>query len=217
MLRTPRERLPRPSARKNPITHAAASETSVSSSARSAPSRYGSEESASQKMWVSKLASTRDRGLLHVGHRDLVLQRDLPQRLVLLQRSDRRTKRRAELLVGRAVVDAERIRLGEEVGDCELARMLLLLEGAGCVLGENGIGTSDQQLRHRVRVAGVALEIHLSPAGRLELVVQRLEVLLVLRPRLDGDVLPGQVVRPLDPLRVAALNDERAMCLHVAH
>ena len=41
------------------ITQAAANETSVNSRARSAPLQYGLEVSASQKMWVSKLASTR--------------------------------------------------------------------------------------------------------------------------------------------------------------
>ena len=58
-LRTDLKRLLRPNARKNPITQATANETSVSSSARSAPCQYGPEVSASQKMWVSKLASTR--------------------------------------------------------------------------------------------------------------------------------------------------------------
>ena len=43
------------------MTHAAASETHVSSMARSAPVQYGLDVSASQKMWVSKLASTRRR------------------------------------------------------------------------------------------------------------------------------------------------------------
>ena len=41
------------------MTQAVASETSVSSMARSAPFQYGLEESASQKMCLSKLASTR--------------------------------------------------------------------------------------------------------------------------------------------------------------
>ena len=52
-------RLLRPSASRNPITQAAASETSVSSRARIAPCQYGLDVNASQKTWVSKLASTR--------------------------------------------------------------------------------------------------------------------------------------------------------------
>src|SRR5919197_3835681 len=97
MPRTMRERLARPSARAKPITHAAASEMTVASMARSAPVRYGLERSASQKMWVSKLASTRGRGLLHVGHRKLPLQRELLQRPVALQLGDRGAQALAEL------------------------------------------------------------------------------------------------------------------------
>src|SRR5205807_9205523 len=132
--------------RKNPITQAAASETRVSSRASSAPSRYGLDVSASQKRWRSKLASTRDYDLLHIGHRDLVLRGDLPQRPVLLQLLDRGTERGAELRVGLAVVDPERIRLGEQIGDRELAGVLLLLVRPGRVLREHGVGPADQQL-----------------------------------------------------------------------
>src|SRR5919199_2421713 len=97
MPRTTRERLARPSARAKPITHAAASETTVSSTASSAPVRYGLERSASQKMWVSKGASTRGGGLPHVGHRKLMLQREPLQRPVALQLRDRGPQRLAEL------------------------------------------------------------------------------------------------------------------------
>ena len=41
------------------MMHAAASDATVSSKARSAPFQYGLEVSACQKMWVSKVASTR--------------------------------------------------------------------------------------------------------------------------------------------------------------
>src|SRR5918911_220839 len=125
MPRTTRERLARPSARAKPITHAAASEMSVSSMARSAPVRYGLERSASQKIWVSKLASTRSCELLHVGQRDLVLQRELPQRSVLLELRDRDAERLPDLRVRLAVVDPERVPLREQVCDRELPGMLL--------------------------------------------------------------------------------------------
>src|SRR5919202_6654730 len=145
MPRTTRERLPRPSARKNPITHAAASETTVSSTARSAPVLYGLERSASQKMWVSKLASTRGRGLPHVGHRKLMLQREPLQRPVLLQLRDRGPQRRPELRVRPAVVDPERVALGEEVRDRQLPRVLFLLERRGSVLRHDHVGAADEQ------------------------------------------------------------------------
>ncbi len=58
MLRVRRRVLSAPSATKNPITSAAASEAAVSSSAVSAPLQYGPEESAAQNRCVSKLAST---------------------------------------------------------------------------------------------------------------------------------------------------------------
>src|SRR5918911_4309097 len=119
MPRTIRERLARPSARKNPITHAAASETTVSSMARSAPVQYGLDRSASQKMWVSKAASTRGCDLLHVAHRDLVLHGELLQRPLLPERRDRAAERLPELRLRLAVVDPERVLLGEQVRDRE--------------------------------------------------------------------------------------------------
>src|SRR5437867_17086 len=97
-------RLPLPSARKNPMTHAEASDATVSSRARSAPFQYGLEENASQKMWVSKVASTRVDRLLHVSRRNLLLCCELLERAVLLQRFDRRLERGAELLVGLSIV-----------------------------------------------------------------------------------------------------------------
>src|SRR5919204_3290105 len=187
-----RERLARPSARAKPITHAAASEMTVTSMARSAPVRYGLERSASQKMWVSKLASTRGRGLPHVGHRKLMLQREPLQRSVLLQLRDRRAQRLPELRVRLAVVDPERVALREEIRDHELPRMLLLLERGRGVLRHDRVGAADEQLRDGVRVAGIALQVHLRPALGLEPLVQGLEVLLVLRPGLHGDGLSGQ-------------------------
>src|SRR5438128_2491665 len=145
-----RERLPRPSARKNPITHAAASETTVSSTARSAPVRYGLDRSASQKMWVSKAAITRGRGLRHVGHRKLMLQREPLQRPVLLQLRDRGAQRLPELPVRLAVVDPERVALREEIRDRQLPRLLLLLERGRGVLRHDRVGAADEQLRHGV-------------------------------------------------------------------
>src|SRR5919199_5955361 len=161
MPRTTRERLARPSARAKPITHAAASETTVSSMARSAPVRYGLERSASQKTWVSKAASTRAPRLLHVGHRKLPLQREPLQRPVALQLRDRDPQRRPELPVRLAVVDPERVALGEEVRDRQLPRVLLLLVGRGGVLRHDRVGAADEQLRDGVRVAGIALQVHL--------------------------------------------------------
>ena len=169
-----RKRLLRPSARKKPITHATASETSVNSRARSAPFQYGLELSASQKMWVSKLASTRARDLLHVRDRDLMLGCDLLQRAVLLQCLDRGAERGAHLLVRRAVIDPERVRLREQVGERELARMGCSLICTRGVLGQDGIGASDQELRNGIRVTRIALQRELRPARRLELVVRAL-------------------------------------------
>src|SRR5919109_933395 len=125
------------------MMHAAASEASVSSIARSAPVRYGSDESASQKMSVSKLASTRRCVLLHIGHRDLMLRRDLLQRPALLEFLHRGAERGPELRVRLAVVDPERVRLREEVRDRELAGVLLLLERTGRVLRQHRIGATD--------------------------------------------------------------------------
>src|SRR4051812_44904198 len=98
-------RLSFPSARKNASTDAAPSVAHVSSRARSAPLQYGPEVSASQKICLSKLATTVAPNLLHVGDRNLMLRRDLLHRPVLLQRLDRAAQRRSQLLVRRAVVD----------------------------------------------------------------------------------------------------------------
>src|SRR3954452_9277974 len=56
MLRTERRGLELPSAAKNPMTIAVASDTAVSSRASSAPLQYGPEESAVQNRCESKLA-----------------------------------------------------------------------------------------------------------------------------------------------------------------
>src|SRR5439155_6906840 len=159
--RMARLRLPLPSARKNPMTHAVASDATVSSRARSAPSQYGLEESASQKMWVSKVASTRADRLLHVTRRNLLLRCELLERAVLLQGLDRRLQRGAELRVGFSVVDAEGIRLGEQVSDRELTRVLLLVRASRRVLRQDRISSSYEDLRDRVLVARVTLEGHL--------------------------------------------------------
>src|SRR5438128_817461 len=183
--------------------------------ARSAPLQYGPEESASQNRWVSKLASTLAASLLHVTRGNLLSGRELLQGSVLLECLDRAAQGGPELLVRRAVVDPEGVGLREEVRDREFARMLLLLVRTFRVLSEHGIRASDQQLRDRVGVARIALEVHLRLPGRLELVVQVLEVLLVLGPRLNGDVLSGQVTRGFDARQAAALDAESALRLHV--
>src|SRR5438034_11368413 len=104
-------------------------------------------------MWLSKLASTLATNLLHVGHGNLVLRRDLLQRPILLQRLDRTTQSRPQLLVRRAVVDAERVGLGEQVRNRELPGVLLLLIRTGRVLRQHRIGTADQDLPDGVGVA----------------------------------------------------------------
>src|SRR5438105_1175346 len=110
--------------------------------ARSAPFQYGPEVSASQKRWVSKLASTRGRTLLHVRRRQLVLRGELRHRAVLLQRRDRTPERGPERGVRLAVVDPERVLLGEQVGDLQLAGVLAdLVRGRG-VLREDGVGAA---------------------------------------------------------------------------
>src|SRR5438309_5322060 len=197
-----RLRLPLPSARKNPMTHAAASDAIVSSRARSAPFQYGLEMSASQKMWVSKVASTRVDRLLHVSRRDLLLRCEPLERAVLLQRLDRRLASGAELLVGLSVVDAKGVRLGKQIRDRELARVLLLVRTRCRILGQHCIGSPEEDLGDRILVPRVALEVHLRLARRLELVVQGLEVILVFRACLDGDVLSREIVRALDRLGI---------------
>src|SRR5262245_15330864 len=189
-LRSGRARLSAPSARKNATTVAAASDAIVSSSASSAPCQYGLDDSASQKTCASKLASTAAAALPHVADRDLILRREPPQGAVLLELLDRRAKGRAELLVRRAVVDAEGVGLGEQIRDRELPGMLLLLVRPRRVLGQNRVRPADQELRHRVGVAGIALQRELRPSAGLELLVERLEVLLVLRPCLHRNRLP---------------------------
>src|SRR5205823_12726088 len=106
----------------------------------------------------SKLASTRGAKLLHVTRGDLLLLRQLLQRPVLLQRGDRRAERLPELRVRLAVVDPEGVGLREEVPDRELARVLPLLVRALGVLREDCVRAADQELRDRVRVAGVAAQ-----------------------------------------------------------
>src|SRR2546425_1040545 len=81
----------------------------------------------------------------------------------------------------------------EELRDRQLAGVLRLLVTAFGVLCQHGVGTADQQLRDRVGVAGIALQVHLRLARRLELIVQRLQVHLVLRSGLNRDILPGEV------------------------
>src|SRR2546428_4080109 len=164
-----RLRLPLPSARKNPMTHAAASDAIVSSRARSAPFQYGLEESASQKTWVSKVASTRVESLLHVSRRDLLLSCELLERAVLLQRLDRRLERGPELRVGLSVVDAKGVRLGEQVRDRELARVLPLVRAGRRVLGQHCIGSPEADFRDRLLVARVGLGGPLRLACGLEL------------------------------------------------
>src|SRR5438105_12191793 len=170
--RTTRKRDERPRASGNPSRMAAPSDAHVSPMARSAPLQYGPEESASQNRWVSKLASTLAASLLHVTRGNLLSGRELLQGAVLLECLDRAAQGGPELLVRRAVVDPEGVGLGEEVRDRELARMLLFLVRTFRVLSEHGIRASDQQLRDRVGVARIALEVHLRLPGRLELVVQ---------------------------------------------
>src|SRR5689334_62430 len=137
--------------------------------ARSAPFQYGSEESASQKMCVSKLATTVATNLLHVAGGNLVLRRDLLHRAVLLQRLDRRLQTGPELLVGLAVVDPKRVRLREQIRDRELPGVRLALERTGRVLRQHGVGAADQELPDGVGVARIALQVHLRLAGGLEL------------------------------------------------
>src|SRR5207244_8534330 len=177
--------------RKNRIANAAASATTVSSRARSAPFQYGLEVSASQKMCLSKLANTSGSNLLHITHRNLLLLRQHLQRAVLLQRFDRGSQRRAELRIRLAVVDPERIGLREEIRDRQLAGIVLLLVRAGGVLRQHRVGPPEQDLGDRVLVPGIALQVHLRLARRLELIVQALEIVLVLRRSLNRDVLPG--------------------------
>src|SRR2546421_11625204 len=153
--------------------------------------------------------------LLHVTRGNLLLGRKLLQRPVLLQRGDRRPERLPELGIRLAVVDPEGVGLREEVRDRELSRMLLLLIGTFRVLRQDGVRATDQELCDRVRVARIAAQVHLRLAGSLEPVVQILQIQLVLRSALDGDVLTGEVVRRLDVLRVAALDDQRAVRAHV--
>src|SRR4051812_8880557 len=145
-MRTARNRDARPSASGKPSSTAAASAAHVSAMARSAPLQYGSEGSASQNRWVSKLASTLTGVLLHVTRGNLLLRRQLLERAVLPQRRDRALQRLPHLLVGLAVVDPERVLLGEEVGNPQLVRMLPLLVRAFRVLGQDSVGTADQQL-----------------------------------------------------------------------
>src|SRR3954470_21378982 len=178
-MRTARNRDARPSASGKPSSSAAASAAHVSAMARSAPLQYGSEVSASQNRWVSKLASTLTGVLLHVTRGNLLLRRQLLERAVLPQRRDRTLQRLAHLLVGLAVVDAEGVLLGEEVGDGQLVRMLPLLVRALGVLSQDCVGAADQQLPDRVGITGIARQIHLRLARRLELVVQGLQVRLV--------------------------------------
>src|SRR5437660_1607671 len=192
--RTTRKRDERPRASGNPSRMAAPSDAHVSPMARSAPLQYGAEVSASQNRWVSKLASTLRASLLHVARGDLLLRCQPLQRAVLLQRLDRALERLAELRVGLAVIDPEGVLLREQVGDRELAGMLSLLIRTLRVLCEDGVGPSDQQLGDRVGVARIAGEVHLRFPGRLELVVQALQVHLVLGTGLHGDVLTGQIV-----------------------
>src|SRR5579864_9844215 len=66
------------------------------------------------------------RSLLHVTCRDLLLRCELLEGPVLLQFHDRGLQRLAELRVRGAVVDPERVALGKQVPDRELARMLAL-------------------------------------------------------------------------------------------
>src|SRR5580765_6264292 len=134
-----------------------------------------------------------------------MLGRDLLQRAVFLQLLDRGAERGAHLLVRRAVIDPERVRLRKQVGERELARMGLLLKCTRGVLGQDSIGASDQKLRDGIRVTRIALQRELRPPRRLELLVERFEVLLVLGARLKGDELAGQVVWALDLLRIPRL------------
>src|SRR3954449_7148446 len=143
-MRTARNRDVRPSASGKPSSSAAASAAHVSAMARSAPLQYGSEVSASQNRWVSKLASTLTASLLHVTRGNLLLRRQLLERAVLPQRRDRALQRLAHLLVGLAVVDPERVLLREEIADRQLVRMLALLVRAFGVLSQDGVGAADK-------------------------------------------------------------------------
>src|SRR5215211_1377687 len=117
--RTTAKRLPRPSASTKPRTVAAASEVTVSPSARSAPLAYVPEESAFQKRWVSNC--TRRRGLLQteVPERQVVLLGERPHPAVHLQRLELALDCGPDGRIAPPVVDAERVEMGVEVGDLE--------------------------------------------------------------------------------------------------
>src|SRR5437763_1758166 len=204
--RTERRGLSTPSATKKPITIAVASETIVSSRAVSAPRQYGPEESADQKRCESKLATTVSS--LHVADRDLVFRRQLGERPVRPQRLDAARDLRPER-VSLAVVDPELVLLRERVADRDLPRVRLRLERERGVLRQDDVGAAEDHLRDRVVVAGVALQVE------ADLRLLRLQVLLVLRAGLHGDVQALQPTRARDVLRVAGLDDEDAMRLHV--
>src|SRR3569833_4492943 len=112
--------------------------------------------------------------LLHVAGRDVVLRRELDERAVRLQRLERRRELRPDR-VALAVVDAEPVRLREEVADGDLPGMRAHRGGGRGVLAEDGVGAADQDLTDRVGVTGVAAE------GEAELLLQPLEIRLVLR------------------------------------
>src|SRR5262245_6942295 len=197
-----------PSATKKPMTIAVPSDAAVSSRARSAPLQYGSEESASQKSPVSKPTSV----LLDRAGRDLVLHRDLGERSVRLELLDAHSDLLADRPdVALAEVDAERVARGECVADGDLPRMLLRLVRVRRVLRQDGVGAAEQHLRDGVVVAGIALK------READLLLQRLQVLLVLRPRLNGDDVTLERARALNALRISCRHDQHAVRAHVRH